>query len=144
MIFSQADVGTRPLSPCRSLRSSEPSHKRDLSVNDTEFEIETPRSKKRTQPNLWYIDSMKVALAIPDHLAEALRTDGSDLSRRALEALAIEEYRAGCLTVADVGRLLGLPTRDGVDGFLKAHEAFDPYGVADLERERSLLRTLGY
>ncbi len=87
---------------------------------------------------------MNVTLAIPDDLAESLRAHGSDLSRRALEALAIEEYRAGRLTTAEVGRMLGLETRDAVDGFLKAHGAYEPYAGADLEREQALLKNLGY
>lgn len=87
---------------------------------------------------------MNVTLAIPDDLAESLRADGSDLSRRALEALAIEEFRAGRLTTAEVGRMLGLETRDDVDGFLKAHGAYQPYATADLDREQALLKNLGY
>ena len=46
-------------------------------------------------------------MRIPDELAERLGT-GGDLSRRALEALALEEYRSGHLGKADLRRLLGV------------------------------------
>jgi hypothetical protein len=36
---------------------------------------------------------------------------GGDLSRRALEALALEEYRSGHLTEAELQKLLGFGTR---------------------------------
>jgi hypothetical protein len=83
------------------------------------------------------------AVHLPDDLATRLTADGGDLSRRALEALASEEYRAGRLTKPDLRRLLGLETRAELDGFLKAHGVFDPYTLADLERERRDLDQLG-
>lgn len=51
---------------------------------------------------------MKLLLRIPDDLAELLGANRADLSRRALEALAVREYRAGHLTDTDLCRMLGL------------------------------------
>lgn len=65
---------------------------------------------------------MEVTLHIPDEVAERLTAAGKDLSRRALEALAIEEYKAGRLTDALLRQLLGFQTRNELDGFLKSHE----------------------
>ena len=65
------------------------------------------------------------------------------MSRRALEALAIEEYRAGGLTGANLRRLLGFATRDELDGFLKGHGVFEAYALDDLDRERRDLDWLG-
>lgn len=87
---------------------------------------------------------MNVIVSIPDDLAASLSGDGSDLSRRALEALAAEECRAGRLTAGEVGRMLGIETRDAIDGFLKAHAVFDDYTPADLDREQETLRKLGF
>jgi hypothetical protein len=87
---------------------------------------------------------MNVILPIPDDLFETLSASGADLSRRALEALAIEEYRAGRLTPAEVGCMLGLETRDALDGFLKAHGEYMDYTIEDFEREGAILRKLGF
>jgi hypothetical protein len=87
---------------------------------------------------------MEVTLHIPDEVAERLSAAGSDLSRRALEAFALEEYKAGRLTELQLRQLLGLKTRDELDGFLKAHEVWLNYTREDLERERAALRRLGF
>jgi hypothetical protein len=60
---------------------------------------------------------MQVTLDIPDHVAERLKAAGGDLSRRALEALALEKYKRGRLTKPELRRLLGFGTRDALDGF---------------------------
>lgn len=83
---------------------------------------------------------MDVTIHIPDDLASRL---GSNLPRRALEALALEEFRQGRLTQAELRRLLGFATRAALDGFLKTHGVFIEYGIEDLERDRGDLRRLG-
>lgn len=85
---------------------------------------------------------MDVMLRIPDDLAQRLGTAG-ELERRALEALALEEYRLGHLTKPELRRLLGFGTRDALDGFLKAHAVFEPYSLDDLTREQRDLQRLG-
>jgi len=87
---------------------------------------------------------MEVILHIPDDVAQRLLASGNDLSRRALEAFALGEYKAGRLTDAQLRELLGLQTRDALDGFLKAHEVWLNYTMEDLERERAALRRLGF
>jgi hypothetical protein len=87
---------------------------------------------------------MQVTLDIPDEVAERLKAAGGDLSRRALEAFAVEEYRRGQLTKSEQRRLLGFGTRDALDGFLKAHGIFEPYTLGDLARERRDLKRLGF
>jgi len=64
---------------------------------------------------------MDVTVHIPEELARRLTAAGGDLSRRALEALALEEYRGGRLTTAELGRVLGLGTAAALDDFLKVH-----------------------
>jgi predicted HTH domain antitoxin len=87
---------------------------------------------------------MNVTIQLPDDLAQRLSAEGRDLSRRALEALAIEEYRNGHLSTAELRRLLGFRTRMALDGFLKAHGILADYTLADLEQERQDLRRLGF
>ncbi len=87
---------------------------------------------------------MNVTVEIPDDLAKRLAAAGGDLSRRALEAFALEEYKLGRLTNAELRRLLGFATRYELDGFLKNHGVFEPYSLDDLERERGDLQRLGF
>jgi Uncharacterised protein family (UPF0175) len=87
---------------------------------------------------------MNVVINIPDDVARRLTAAGGDLSRRALEALALEEYRRGNLTKPELRRLLGFATRYALDGFLKSHEVSEPYSLDDLERETRDLRRLGF
>ena len=86
---------------------------------------------------------MDVTIQIPDDLALRLGA-ARDLPRRALEALAIDEFRLGHLSHAELRRLLGFGTRDALDRFLKAHGVYAPYTLDDLERERQDLRRLGF
>jgi hypothetical protein len=72
---------------------------------------------------------MNVTVRIPDDLAERLGAADGDLERRALEALALAEYRAGRLTRAELGRMLGLASSSGLDAFLKVH-GLDAGGTA--------------
>jgi hypothetical protein len=86
---------------------------------------------------------MNLTLAIPDDVAMQLGVSGEDLSRRALEALALEEYRQGRLTEDELRRMLGFGTRYQLDGFLKAHEVWDDYTMDDFHREMQSLEKLG-
>ena len=86
---------------------------------------------------------MDVTLAIPDDLAERLGTTEPPLARRALEAFALEEYRAGRVTRPELRRLLGFATRWELDGFLKDHGINEGLTVEEFERERQDLDRLG-
>jgi predicted HTH domain antitoxin len=79
---------------------------------------------------------MQVTLNIPDELAAQIVSGGADLSRAALESLAIEGYRTERLSESEIRRLLGFETRMEVHAFLKEHGAYLHYSLADLERDR--------
>jgi len=83
---------------------------------------------------------MTVTIEIPDELASALAPSGRDLSRAALEAIALDGYRSDRLTEADIRQLLGFETRMEVHAFLKEHGAFLPYTLQDLEHDREVAR----
>ena len=87
--------------------------------------------------------NMELTVHIPDDIAPRLQAAGGDLSRRALEALALEEYKNGHLTNAEMRRMLGFTTLTQIDGFLKDHGVFHDYTMEDLERERETFRRLG-
>jgi len=87
---------------------------------------------------------MHVSLEIPDDLGLRLASNGEDLSRRALEGFALEEYKAGRVSKADLRRLLGIETRYDLDGFLKAHGVWIDYTIDDLRRDVATLQHLGF
>src|ERR1700682_3599006 len=78
---------------------------------------------------------MEITVRIPDDLARRLGTVG-EIERRALEALALQEFKLGHLTNPEMRRLLGFATRMKLDEFLKAHDVFQPYTLDDLKRDR--------
>jgi hypothetical protein len=87
---------------------------------------------------------MNVTVQIPDDLAKRLTAEGGDLSRRALEALAAEEYKHDRLTKPELQRLLGIETSFQLDEFLKAHDVWIDYTSEDAERERRTFERLGF
>ena len=86
---------------------------------------------------------MNLVLHIPDDFAEQLSA-GGDVERQALEALALESYRASRLTKAELRRLLGIESRYALDGFLKAHDIYEPITLEDVKREVEDLQRLGF
>jgi hypothetical protein len=88
---------------------------------------------------------VNLTIQIPDELARELSAAGGHLSRRALEAFALEEFKSGRLAKPGLRRMLGFSTREQLDGFLKAHAVVEDLPtIADLERERQDLRSLGF
>jgi uncharacterized protein UPF0175 len=78
---------------------------------------------------------MRIWLDVPDDVAERLTENGTDLSRSALEALAIDAYRMQRLTSRELCQVLGIPSRHQLDGFLKHHGVPLEYTLDDFERE---------
>jgi len=76
-----------------------------------------------------------ITLEIPDRLADALVPAGGDISRAALEAIALENYRNKRLTESQVRKLLGFDTRMEVHGFLKENGVYLHYTIEDLEHD---------
>ena len=87
---------------------------------------------------------MQLTVQIPDDIAQRLIEAGGDLSRRALEGMALEDFKTGNLNKPDLRRLLGFGTRWQLDGLLKAHGVFEDYTLDDFERECQALKSLGF
>ena len=87
---------------------------------------------------------MDVTVHIPDDLAGPLKASAGDLSRRALEGLALEEFKSGHLTKAQLRRLLGFETRYELDGFLKAHGILTNVTAEDVRQDVQTLQRLGF
>lgn len=81
---------------------------------------------------------MEVTLHIPDDVAQRLAAKGGDVSRRALEALALEGYREQALTLYQLAEMLGF-SRIEAEDFLGRHQIpLAPVDEADLDREAAL------
>jgi hypothetical protein len=87
---------------------------------------------------------MELTVQIPDDVARSMSVSGGDLSRRALEALALEEFKSGHITKPELRRLLGFGTRYRLDGFLKAHGVYEDYTMEDFDQDRDALKQLGF
>ncbi len=85
---------------------------------------------------------MQINFEIPDDLAAQLTPADQEPARTALEAIAIEAYRAHRLTGYQLRQLLGIPSRYDLDGFLKKHQIWLEYSIDDFERERALSEKL--
>lgn len=86
---------------------------------------------------------MRVTIQLPDDISAALGDHWDDVPRRALEAIAVDAYRTGALTEAQVRRLLGLDTRFQLHALLKEHHVRLHYTSADLEDDLRTQRELG-
>ena len=86
---------------------------------------------------------MKVTIQLPEDISAALEAQWDNVPRRSLEAIAVEGYRTGGLTEAQVRRLLELDTRFQVHALLKEHHVPLRYTEADLEDDLRSQRELG-
>jgi hypothetical protein len=81
---------------------------------------------------------MEVILWIPDDVAKRLSAAGGDVSRRALEALALEGYREQTLTLYQVSEMLGPPRIETEDFLGQHHVPLSVIGEVDLDREAAI------
>ena len=83
---------------------------------------------------------MQITIDLPDELVQYFNS--SRLAHEILEALVVQAYQTEKITRAEVGRILGLPSRWSVDAFLKQHNADLHYDEFDLERDRETLNQI--
>jgi predicted HTH domain antitoxin len=81
---------------------------------------------------------MEVKPRIADDVAQRLSANGGDVSRRALEALALEGYRDQTLTLYRVSEMLGLSRVETEDFLGQRHVPLSVIGEADLDREAAV------
>ena len=86
---------------------------------------------------------MQITVTLPDDLAAPLLPTGQEPARAALEALALEAYRQRRINGYRLRRLLGIPSRYELDGFLKQHEVYD-YLIEDFERDLATIQELNH
>ena len=83
---------------------------------------------------------MNVAIEIPDDIGRVLAGKAGDISRAVLEAVAVEAYRTGTITPAQVQQMLGLRSRWETETFLRKAEVYNDYTMDDLERDIAAIR----
>jgi len=71
-----------------------------------------------------YLGSMIMTLDIPETLAAPLKRAEASLPRVLLEGFAVEAYRQGILSAAQVRVLMGHESRWETEDFLSAHDAW--------------------
>ena len=78
---------------------------------------------------------MEIILQIPDELARQVASEGKDPARVALEALALEGYRAEQLSESAVRQILGFDSRIQVHAFMvQPHETSSSGSASGLVR----------
>ncbi len=86
---------------------------------------------------------MVVTISLPEDISESLAGQWGNVSRYALETIAVEGYRTRALTETQVRRLLGVETRFEIHALLKEHRVPLLYTEADLDEDLSAHRDLG-
>ena len=86
---------------------------------------------------------MTITLNLPEDIVKELTDQGEDISRTAVESLALEEYRLGRLGEEQIRRLLGFESRFQVHAFLKAHDTYLNYTQQDLDQDLNVARFFG-
>lgn len=84
---------------------------------------------------------MEITINLPEDVANVFLADGENLEREILEATALEGYRTGKLSHAQVGRMLNL-NRFETDEFFKNRDVALNYTIEDLEADRRTLDKL--
>ncbi len=82
---------------------------------------------------------MEITINLPEDVVGIFSADGRNIEREVLEATALEGYRSGKLSQAQVRRMLNLATDMQVDAFLKEHEVYLEYNLNDIKRETEFL-----
>ena len=82
---------------------------------------------------------MSLKINLPIHIEQHLQTEwGNELPRRAAEALAIEGYRTGALSLGEVAEMLNLSINE-TDGFLKERDIFAIENLEEIEADSRIL-----
>ncbi len=83
---------------------------------------------------------MNVAIDIPDSVAKRLEERFGELSRAVLEAVAVEAYRSGAITSAEVQQMLGQESRWETEEFLRLADAYIDYTMDDFDSDLAAIR----
>jgi predicted HTH domain antitoxin len=83
----------------------------------------------------------EITISLPSEIAANIAVDDSALSRKTLEALAIESYREGDLSIGQLAELLGFSVLEAED-FLHIKDVSLNYSLSDLKEDVETIKTL--
>ena len=86
---------------------------------------------------------MQLTIDFPADISEVLEGRWGNVSRHALETLAVEACRTGILSESQVKRLLGFENRFQVHDLLQRYQVPFRYSESDLEDDLVAHRELG-
>jgi hypothetical protein len=81
---------------------------------------------------------VRISIEIPDDLAASIAPSGQEPSRGVLEAVGLEAFRRRRISAHQLRRLLGIPSRWGLDAFLKERQ-IESYTAEDFEHDLATL-----
>lgn len=85
---------------------------------------------------------MSVTVTLPNRIERQLQSGwGDDLPRRVTEALAVEGYRSGLLSVGEVAEMIDCSVNDA-DGFLKERGLLAIESLEEVEMDSAALEEL--
>jgi predicted HTH domain antitoxin len=85
---------------------------------------------------------MSVTISLPNRIERQLQSGwGDKLEQKAVEALAVEGYRAGLLSLGEIAEMLGMSVNDA-DGFLKSKGLFVVDNLAEIDSDGAVLEDL--
>lgn len=83
----------------------------------------------------------EITISVPVEIAAHLAPDESGLSRKALEALAMEGYREGHLSIGQLAEMLGLSVLEAEE-FLQSKSVSLNYSMTDFEDDLETAKVL--
>jgi predicted HTH domain antitoxin len=78
---------------------------------------------------------MQITIELPEDIGNQLQKSWQDLPQKILEAIALEAYRGGVMTSAQVQELLKFADRWETEQFLKQYDAVLDYTEEDLKQD---------
>jgi predicted HTH domain antitoxin len=85
---------------------------------------------------------MQITIYIPEEIGQKLQIEWGNLSRKALESIAIQAYREEVITSTEVEELLDFSSRWETEEFLQSSRAYLNYTESDLEEDIENIETL--
>lgn len=85
---------------------------------------------------------MSFTISLPNSIERKLQSGwGDKLEQKATEALSVESYRAGLLSLGEIAEMLGVSINNA-DGFLKRRGLFVIEDLAEIESGNLVLENL--
>jgi predicted HTH domain antitoxin len=85
---------------------------------------------------------MQITIELPEEIGHQLQQNWGNLPQKTLESLALEAYRQGMITSAQIQNLLQLSSRWQTEQFLKENQAYLDYTEEDLANDLKTLNQL--